>query len=280
MRGVLISIAKIFGFLAIWAALLAGVVMSAVSIGGVDWFSDLRWRFVVEIGGTLGVLAALVIMAFAIDKRGADTLGFNAKRLIDLVTGTLLGAVIFAAPLVVLLGLGAARIEPDFSAFSATALGLAVVLCFFNVVTQEVLVRSYIFQELWKKYGAMIAIGVTTLIFVGLHAAPISQGTLGLIAGANILVASVMLGLAYVRTNALWLPIGIHLAWNALQGPVLGINVTGNDIGLGAWNVFVFSGDELLTGGAMGVEGGLAGLVGPVLGLIAVALIWRRKRSQ
>jgi membrane protease YdiL (CAAX protease family) len=226
------------------------------------------------------VLAALVIMAFAIDKRGADTLGFNAKRLIDLVTGTLLGAVIFAAPLVVLLGLGAARIEPDFSAFSATALGLAVVLCFFNVVTQEVLVRSYIFQELWKKYGAAIAIGVTTLIFVGLHAAPISQGTLGLIAGANILVASVMLGLAYVRTNALWLPIGIHLGWNTLQGPVLGINVTGNDIGLGTWNVFVFSGDQLLAGGAMGVEGGVAGLVGPVLGLVAVALIWRRTRRQ
>jgi membrane protease YdiL (CAAX protease family) len=280
MRGVLISVAKIFGFLAIWAALLAGVVMSAVLIGGDDWFSDLGWRFVVEIGGTLGVLAALVIMAFAIDKRGADTLGFNAKRLIDLVTGTLLGAVIFAAPLVVLLGLGAARIEPDFSAFSATALGLAVVLCFFNVVTQEVLVRSYIFQELWKKYGAMIAIGVTTLIFVGLHAAPISQGTLGLIAGANILVASVMLGLAYVRTNALWLPIGIHLGWNTLQGPVLGINVTGNDIGLGTWNVFVFSGDQLLAGGAMGVEGGVAGLVGPVLGLVAVALIWRRTRRQ
>jgi membrane protease YdiL (CAAX protease family) len=280
MRGVLISVAKIFGFLAIWAALLAGVVMSAVLIGGDDWFSDLGWRFVVEIGGTLAVLAALVIMAFAIDKRGADTLGFNAKRLIDLVTGTLLGAVIFAAPLVVLLGLGAARIEPDFSAFSATALGLAVVLCFFNVVTQEVLVRSYIFQELWKKYGAAIAIGVTTLIFVGLHAAPISQGTLGLIAGANILVASVMLGLAYVRTNALWLPIGIHLGWNTLQGPVLGINVTGNDIGLGTWNVFVFSGDQLLAGGAMGVEGGVAGLVGPVLGLVAVALIWRRTRRQ
>jgi membrane protease YdiL (CAAX protease family) len=280
MRGVLISVAKIFGFLASWAALLAGVVMSAVLIGGDDWFSDLGWRFVVEIGGTLAVLAALVIMAFAIDKRGADTLGFNAKRLIDLVTGTLLGAVIFAAPLVVLLGLGAARIEPDFSAFSATALGLAVVLCFFNVVTQEVLVRSYIFQELWKKYGAAIAIGVTTLIFVGLHAAPISQGTLGLIAGANILVASVMLGLAYVRTNALWLPIGIHLGWNTLQGPVLGINVTGNDIGLGTWNVFVFSGDQLLAGGAMGVEGGLAGLVGPVLGLVAVALIWRRTRRQ
>jgi membrane protease YdiL (CAAX protease family) len=159
-------------------------------------------------------------------------------------------------------------------------LAIALVLCAFNVITQEALVRSYIFRELWTKHGAAIAIGVTTAIFVAMHAAALMQGTQGLIAGANILVASIMLGLAYVRTNALWLPIGIHLGWNALQGPVLGINVTGQEIGMGYWRVFEFPGDPLLTGGAMGVEGGLVGLVGPVIGLIAVALIWRVKPAQ
>jgi hypothetical protein len=79
-----------------------------------------------------------------------------------------------------------------------------------------------------------------------------------------------------VRTGALWLPIGIHLGWNALQGPVLGINVTGADIGLGHWSVFTFPGDPLLTGGAMGIEGGLIGLIGPALGLAAVAMATKR----
>lgn len=280
MRRVLTSGGKILGFLLLWALLIAAVVMTAVIAGGQDWFNDAGWRLFVEIGGTAATLAALVLMAFLIDKRGASTLGFDTARLVDLLTGTVLGALIFAAPLMLLLAIGAARFEPDLAGFSTSALALALVLCFFNVVTQEVLVRSYIFQELWSKYGAASAIGVTTLIFVALHAAAITQGAPGLIAGANILIASVMLGLAYVRTNALWLPIGIHLGWNALQGPVLGINVTGTDIGLGHWRVLEFPGEPLLTGGAMGVEGGLVGLVGPLLGLTAVALIWKRKPTK
>jgi membrane protease YdiL (CAAX protease family) len=113
-----------------------------------------------------------------------------------------------------------------------------------------------------------------------MHAAPISRGEAGLVAGINILIASVMMGSAYVRTGALWLPIGIHLGWNALQGPVLGINVTGNEIGFGYWRVFEFSGDPLWTGGSMGVEGGLAGLIGPILGLAFVAMFVRSKRGQ
>lgn len=280
MRGVAISIAKILGFITLWAMLIAAVVMTAVTIGGQDWFNDLEWRLFVEIGGAATTIAALVFMAFVVDKRGANTLGFSASRLLDLLTGTLLGAAIFAAPLAILVALGAARVDPDLQSFSANALAFALVLCIFNVITQEALVRSYIFQELWKKYGAAIAIGVTTAIFVAMHAKALMEGTAGLFAGANILVASVMLGLAYVRTNALWLPIGIHFGWNALQGPVLGINVTGQDLDLGVWRVFSFPGDPLLTGGAMGVEGGLVGLVGPVLGLIAVALIWRVKPAQ
>jgi uncharacterized protein len=280
MGNVAVSVAKVLGFFVIWAILIAAVVMTAVTAGGQDWFNDIEWRLFVEIGGAIATLAAVVFMAFAIDKRGASTLGFGLGRLIDLLTGTLLGAVIFVAPLAILLALGAARIEPDVASFSSNALAIALVLCVFNVITQEALVRSYIFQELWAKYGASIAIGVTTAIFVAMHAAALMQGTQGLIAGANILVASVMLGLAYVRTNALWLPIGIHLGWNALQGPVLGINVTGQEIGMGYWRVFEFPGDPLLTGGAMGVEGGLIGLVGPVIGLIAVALIWRVKPAQ
>lgn len=279
MRRVLITILKVFGFYLLWALLLAPIVMSAVTLGGQDWFNDIEWRVFVEIGGTLAVLAVTVFMALALDKRGLGTLGFGAAQLPDLLVGAALGALIFAAPLALLLAIGAARIAPDLSGFTANALAVSLLLCFFNVVTQEVLARGYIFQELWRKYGAPLAIGVSSLIFVALHAAPVSQGAPGLIAGLNILIASVMLGLAYVRTNALWLPIGIHLGWNALQGPVLGINVTGNTIAMGYWRVLEFPGEPLLTGGGLGVEGGLAGLIGPLLGLAVILLLYRRKPS-
>lgn len=277
MRGVGVSVLKIFAFLGLWMALTAVVVLGAVAVGGEGFYAIREVRLSTEIALCFAVLIPLVVMARFVDKRAWGTLGFQTQRLVDLLTGTLLGAGIFALPLGVLLAIGAARYEPDLAMFAADALALALVACFFNVVTQELLVRSYMFQELWAKYGAWVATSVTTAVFIALHAVPISQGMQGLIAGASILLASLMLSLAYVRTGALWLPIGLHLGWNGLQGPVLGINVTGNDLGFAHWSLFSFPGDALLTGGSMGVEGGLVGLIGPAIGLAIVAFAFQQQ---
>ena len=279
MKRVGVSVLKILGFLGLWAALTSGVVLTAVALGGEDFYQKVEFRVSVEIALTFAVLAPLVVMARLVDKRSLTSIGFGAPRLLDLLTGTILGALILLAPIGVLLAMGAARYAPDLTGFSATGLGLGLLVCFFNVVTQEALVRSYMFQELWSKYGAWVAAIVTTLIFLALHFAPISQGAAGLIAGANILLASLLLSLAYVRTGQLWLAIGVHLGWNGLQGPVLGINVTGNDLAFGRWHVFEFSGDPVLTGGAMGVEGGLIGLIGPALGIVVVMLFVKQRAT-
>lgn len=281
MKRATISVLKIFGFLVVWALLIAAVTLTVVRLGGEDWFKDPAWRLGMEIGGAVATLLALLLMAFAVDKRGPATLGLAPARLLDLLTGTLLGAAIFAVPLALLVAVGAARFAPDLGAFGFVALALGLAICLFNVITQELLVRSYIFQELWAKYAASWAIGVTTALFVALHAAPILQsGAQGLVAGANITLASILLGLAYVRSGSLWLPIGIHLGWNGLQGPVLGIAVTGTDIGLGGWRVFEFPGEALLTGGVLGVEGGLVGLTGPAIGIAIVALALKPQPSS
>lgn len=277
MRNIGVSILKTFGFLGLWTALTSAVILGAVAFGGEGFYGIRHLRIGVEIALTFAVLIPLLVMARFVDKRPLTTIGFGPPRLFDLLTGTIIGAAIFAAPLAVLVAIGAATYAPDLSTFAAEALALGLIVCFFNVVTQEALVRSYIFQELWAKYGAWIATGVTTAIFVAIHAAAIAQGLQGLIAGANILLASLMLSLAYVRTGQLWLAIGIHLGWNGLQGPVLAINVTGNDLGFAHWQVFAFPGDPLLTGGAMGVEGGLIGLIGPAIGLAIVAFAFKQQ---
>lgn len=275
-RSIGISFAKIMAFLVLWACLTGLVIWGAVSFGGEDFFLKLPFRIGVEVGLTFATLIPVGLLAHFVDRRRRASLGFSA-RVYDLMTGAIIGAGILCAPIGALLATGAARIEPHLGTLSAQALAIGLVVCFFNVVTQEALVRSYMFQELWAKYGAWIATIVTTIIFVALHAAPISHGTQGLIAGANILLASVLLSVAYVRTAQLWLPIGIHLGWNGLQGPVLGINVTGNDLAFGHWSVFSFPGDPLWTGGDMGVEGGLAGLIGPLIGVAIVMFAFKQQ---
>jgi len=278
LRNIGVSAVKILAFLFIWTLLTAGATMSIVALGGRDFYFITPYRVALEVLLTIAVLMALIVAARFIDKRALSTIGFTSKRLFDLMSGAVLGAAIFALPLAVLLGMGAARFEPDLGGFTAQALAIGLFVCFFNVVTQEVLARSYMFQELWAKYGAWVATIITTAFFLLLHAAPISQGAQGLVAGANILLASLLLSLAYVRTGSLWLPIGIHLGWNGLQGPVLNINVTGNDLAFGHWSVFSFLPENALwTGGAMGVEGGLVGLIGPVAGIALVALLFKQQ---
>lgn len=269
------SVGRILLFLGIWMALLAGATLSVVALGGPNFYQNMGWRIAVETGAMLGTLAAFLVMALAVDKRGAGTLGFPLRgALSGLIGGTLIGAAIFCLPLAILSAQGYIHYAPDFSQFSPLALGLALLLVFVNVIDQELMVRSYIFQEIWKKYSATAAVTVSTIIFVALHTGAILKGTAGLLAGANVALASVLLGLAYLRSDALWLPIGIHFGWNAFQGPVIGINVTGMDLGA-HWHVFAVDGPALWTGGVMGVEGGLAGLAGPLLGIAVVLLLYR-----
>jgi len=125
--------------------------LGAVAFKGENFYAFPEMRIGVEIALTFAVLIPLIVMARFVDKRPLTTIGFGPPRLFDLLTGTIIGALIFAAPLGVLVAVGAATFEPDLALFATSALALALITCFFNVVTQEVLVRSYMFQELWSK---------------------------------------------------------------------------------------------------------------------------------
>jgi hypothetical protein len=72
----------------------------------------------------------------------------------------------------------------------------------------------------------------------------------------NIGLASLLLGLAFLKTGSLALPIGVHLGWNWAQGPLLGFGVSGAGQ-RGHWTP-VFGGlPQWLTGGDFGLEASL-----------------------
>ncbi|MBA4354790.1 MAG: CPBP family intramembrane metalloprotease domain-containing protein, partial [Novosphingobium sp.] len=65
--------------------------------------------------------------------------------------------------------------------------------------------------------------------------------------------AGILLGAAYLWKRRLWIPIGIHAAWNFTQGWVFSVPVSG---GRAPTGLFVTSrrGAEWLTGGDFGLE--------------------------
>jgi membrane protease YdiL (CAAX protease family) len=276
VRKLLLSAGKIVLFLLVWGGLDAVVIFSAQKLGGAGWITDPKLRIRLECALAAAALAALVFMAFLVDKRGWKTLGLNLRQAPSgLIVGTLIGGGILLVPIGILFVGGYAHVQPDLSHYSLLSILVPLGIVFFNVIQQELLVRSYMFQELWQKYSAAVATCVTSIIFVGLHAGALSHGVVGLIGASNLALASLLLSLAYLRTGALWLPIGIHSGWNGVLGPVLGLSVTGADLSGGQAHVLAISGPALWTGGELGVEGGLAGLVGPIVGILIVWALFR-----
>ncbi|HEY2090997.1 MAG TPA: CPBP family intramembrane glutamic endopeptidase [Thermoanaerobaculia bacterium] len=137
---------------------------------------------------------------------------------------------------------------------------------------EELVFRGYVFQRI-RTWNRGIAIAASALIFALLHA-----GNRGItpVAITSLIVAGVMLALAYERYERLWFPIGIHIAWNVFSGPILGYDVSGY---IPSHEVFrtVGSGNVLVTGGTFGIEGSV---VSVVVEAFAVAVLLRLNRMR
>lgn len=151
--------------------------------------------------------------------------------------------------------------------------GVALIVLIFGALAEELMFRGYPFQRLEEAIGPVGAIGVFSLLFGAVHLTNRGATVLGIV---NTVLIGVVLAIAYLRTRALWLPLGIHFGWNVTLGLLLGLPVSG----LRLFNVMVRSsetGPHWLTGGSYGLEASAPGVVAVLAGLLAVcALPFRR----
>jgi hypothetical protein len=77
----------------------------------------------------------------------------------------------------------------------------------------------------------------------------------------------VLLGVSYAITSRLWIAFGLHFAWNTAQC-FLDMPVSGQVLYDGLFVERVETGEDVLTGGAFGPEGGLLGLGAMVTGTL------------
>lgn len=133
----------------------------------------------------------------------------------------------------------------------ASFLFVSLVLLF-GAAGEEMLFRGYAFQLLVRSIGAFATILPVSILFGLGHLRNPNATMLGLI---NTILWGVLLGFAYWRTNALWLPIGLHFGWNFAL-PVFGANVSGFTMGVTGYALRWRTGD-LWSGGAYGPEASL-----------------------
>jgi hypothetical protein len=80
-------------------------------------------------------------------------------------------------------------------------------------------------------------------------------------------LGGVVYGVAFLGSRRIWLPLGLHVAWNFVQAPVLGFPFLWGEVGLIRQTPV---GSALLTGGSYGPE---AGLIGMGFRFVAIALL-------
>jgi membrane protease YdiL (CAAX protease family) len=217
-------------------------------------------RLYVEAMGAVTVVVAAVIMRRFVEKRPAFSLGL-APQPRSFVIGLALGVLLITLAVASLWLMGFAR-RVAITGFSGSILAMAALVVVANSVTQEVLFRGYIQQTIESCFTRIAAILGSALLFGLFHAGAIRS----MLSALNIFAAGCLLGVGYAITRNLWLPIGLHCAWNFVQGPLLGLTVSGQSLS-GSWRVFLLDGPALLTGGAFGLEGGIVATVVTLLGI-------------
>jgi len=222
----------------------------------------------------LGVFAAAAVanaLVLRIYERGrlADIgLQWNHASARNLLVGAAggVGAVCLIFIPALILGLGELQPDPDYPGGWQQALYVSLILLF-GAVGEEMLFRGYAFQILLKGIGPFATILPLSVLFGLAHSANLSADWLST---TNTIGWGVMLGVAFLRSGDLWLPIGLHYGWNWAL-PVFGVNVSGFRMGVTGhsmhWNI-----SDVWSGGAYGPEGGLFTSI--VLGALAVYL-WK-----
>jgi len=128
-----------------------------------------------------------------------------------------------------------------------------LLLLLLGAVNEELVFRGYAFQRLVDCLGPVAAVVVVSGLFALAHLGNPSRTWVSTL---NTMLVGFPLAVAYLRTRALWLSIGIHFSWNFFQGYALGFPVSG--ITFPATLLRAQSGRlPWLTGGDYGPEGGL-----------------------
>lgn len=191
---------------------------------------------------------------------------FNPRWFKELSLGWLIGSALMIAPALIMRILG--WVDWQWNPEGLSTL-LSIVLLFAGVAAaEEFLFRGFIFQRLIAGIGEGPAQLILAGYFLLTHLNnPGMTGAIKVLASVNIFLASLMFGLAFIRTQSLAMPFGLHFMANLTQGGVLGFGVSGTDQS-GLLTPIFSEIPEWLTGGQFGLEASIPGLICVVVTLI------------
>jgi len=267
LRAVLFFI-SFFIFIAVFDLIGIAIVSSISEYSFEEYISDTdllmenKMMLLMMVSQLFGTLFTVWLFQKFVNRESFTSIGLEFSGYKDdFVSGLLLGIGL------IVLGFGTLYI---FNFLSVASIQFSLIdqlfyLSLFAVVSlnEEIAIRGYILQNLSSSFNKYIALVLSSLVFMIMH---IGNPNMSAVPLFNLFLAGLLLGVYCIHKNNLWFPIGAHITWNYFQGPVLGFEVSGNDVD----SIFIQSlnGSELITGGEFGFEGSIILTVLMIIGIV------------
>ena len=189
-------------------------------------------------------------------------LAWDKNAVADLAAGIVIGSLVMGGVFGVEWAAGVLQVH-DFTPPNPAWylwLPLLAFLAFGEEIAYRSLMLNGLLAVLKKPWIALVVMAA----FFGLaHAGNPDATVLSVLGNA---LGGLVYGVAFLGRRRIWMPLGLHFAWNFVQSPILGFPILGQKIGLLQTDPV---GSVLLNGGNYGPE---AGLIGMAFRFIAIAM--------
>ena len=223
-----------------------------------------------------GVQAMIILLATMIcqllrRRPLAELLGkFDMRWFREICLGGLLGSALMLIPALFLEMFG--WVHWQWNPEGVSVLSSRLLLFAGVALAEELLFRGFVFQRLLTGLGQLPAQLIVATFFLLTHLNnPGMTGSIKAMAGMNIFLASILFGRAFIQTQSLAMPLGLHWMANWIQGGLLGFGVSGTEQ-FGLLQPVFGAAPAWLTGGRFGLEASLPGLICVVISLLMLSI--------
>jgi len=229
----------------------AGISVTGLMAPGVSPLSHAIGNMLMRV---VPALVAYTILVKAIERRRMQEL--SARDIPTLgMAGLLAGALMISMVVLVLWLAGSYHVSGTNPAVNwlpavlTTGLGAGI--------AEEIITRGVLFRAVEEGLGTWWALAISALFFGAAHI--FNPGATLWSSLAIAIEAGVLLALLYHVTRSLWPCIGLHAAWNVMQGTFFGIPVSGTEAH--GWLISTRTGPDWLSGGVFGAEASVVALI-------------------